>query len=439
MRGTLGQRLAWRDEARFVGREAELALFDEVLATDPSASIVFVHGPGGVGKSTLLREIARRGEKRGFLPCVVEGRDLAPVPGELETALQGFDDHERPLILFDTYERMAAAGGWLRQSLLPALPEGAVVVIAGRRPPEPGWTQDGWERLTLQVELKPLLDEEAAALVTRHGVDDTALVGRIVRWAQGSPLALALGADAAAQRGSDLHLAELDEDPDLARTLLQRLAQTELDGARPRRPLRRRDRPRDERARCCATRFPTSTRKRPTRSCAGSRSPRSAAAAWRCTSACAAPCASMCATARVSVSASCAGAIADHLHRRAVAGEPSLCVDLAALSENSAVRWGFGAEGSVTHRVDDLRDADVVTLQGLMLRRYGGPEYWTAMQELLEAAVERVVVVRDRDDRLAGLSISVTPDNAPAGRRRRHHPRAAGWPTRAPTSRAATC
>jgi len=387
-------------------------MFDEVLAPDPSASVVFVHGPGGVGKSTLLREIARRGEKRGFLPCVVEGRDLAPVPGELETALQGFADHERPLILFDTYERMAAAGGWLRQSLLPALPEGAVVVIAGRRPPEPGWTQDGWERLTLQVELKPLPDEEAAALVSRHGVEDAALVGRIVRWAQGSPLALALGADAATQRGSDLDLGELDDDPDLARTLLQRLAQTELDGADL-----------DVLTVAAIARVTNAALLRDT---LPDVDPEEAYVFLRGLSFTEVRGGGLALHERVRRALrvdvrdrsrererELRRRIADHLHRRAVAGEPSVCVDLAALSENSAVRWGFGAEGSVTHRVDDLRDADIAPLQGLMLRRYGGPEYWTAMERLLEAAVERVVVVRDRDDRLAGLSITVTPDNAP--------------------------
>ncbi len=413
MRGTLGQRLAWRDESRFVGREQELALFDDVLAPDPSASVVFVHGPGGVGKSTLLREIARRGERRGFTPCVIEGRDLAPVPGQLEEALDGVHDHERPLLLFDTYERMSAAGGWLRQSLLPGLPAGAVVVLAGRGAPEPGWSEDGWERLTLKLELKPLTDSDAELLCARHGVDDPSLVGRIVRWAQGSPLALALGADAASLRGADLDLGELDEDPDLARTLLQRLARAELDGAdldvltvaaiarvtnasmlRDALP----DIDADEGFAFLRGLSFTETRgggvalhdrvRRALRADLRDRSGERERELRR--------------------------RVADHLHRRAIAGEPGLCVDLAALSENSALRWAFGAEGSVTHRIDDLREGDLPRLRELMVRRFGGETvYWEKMMPLLEAAVERIVVARDRDDRLEGIAIAVTPGNAP--------------------------
>lgn len=413
MRGTLGQRLAWRDEERFVGREAELALFDDVLAPDPAASVVFVHGAGGVGKSTLLREIARRGERRGFTPCVIEGRDLAPVPGQLEEALDGVQDHARPLLLFDTYERMAAAGGWLRQCLLPTLPAGAVVVLAGRRAPEPGWTQDGWERLILQLELKPLTDDDAEVLVARHGVDDPALVQRLVRWAQGSPLALALGADAAASRGDELDLAELDEDPDLARTLLQRLARAELDGA-------------DLDVLTVAA-IARVTNASMLRDVLPDVDPEEAYAFLRGLSVTEVRGGGVALHDRVRRALRAdlrdrsgererelRRRIADHLHRRAVAGEPGLCVDLAALSENSALRWGFGAEGSVTHRVDDLRAGDLAHTRTLMHRRYGDAGYWDALAPLLEAAAERVVVVRDRNDRVAGLSVCVTPGNAPA-------------------------
>src|ERR1700712_5294582 len=65
---TLGQRLASRDRQRFVGRAHELAFFDELLVDDPPANVVLVHGPGGIGKSTLLREIGRRARTRRRAP-----------------------------------------------------------------------------------------------------------------------------------------------------------------------------------------------------------------------------------------------------------------------------------------------------------------------------------------------------------------------------------
>ena len=87
MPATLAERLAWRDEQHFVGREPELEFFDSLFVEEPTHQVVLVHGPGGIGKSTLLREVARRAEKRGYRPTLVEGRELAPVPGEIENAL----------------------------------------------------------------------------------------------------------------------------------------------------------------------------------------------------------------------------------------------------------------------------------------------------------------------------------------------------------------
>jgi hypothetical protein len=135
-----------RDTAVFVGRAAELALLQGLFVDDPPLSVVFLHGPGGIGKSALMREVERRGSVAGWTPHLIEGRDLPPVPEALDDALAGAREEERPLLLFDSYERLQAMGGHLR-ALLPGFPERTIVVIAGRRPPERSWLEGGWESL----------------------------------------------------------------------------------------------------------------------------------------------------------------------------------------------------------------------------------------------------------------------------------------------------
>ena len=44
--------------------------------------------------------------------------------------------------MIDTFERIAHLDGWLRETLLPELPDTTRVVIAARVPPDPAWTSD---------------------------------------------------------------------------------------------------------------------------------------------------------------------------------------------------------------------------------------------------------------------------------------------------------
>src|SRR4051812_13583788 len=104
--GSFAEHLAATDARRFVGRVAELEKLEDLLAPEPARRVVFVHGPGGIGKSTLLRELARRATVRGFDVVLADARDLDPVPGELEEAIEPAYASTRPLLILDTWERM---------------------------------------------------------------------------------------------------------------------------------------------------------------------------------------------------------------------------------------------------------------------------------------------------------------------------------------------
>jgi hypothetical protein len=413
---TLGQRLASRDQQRFVGRAQDLAFFDSLLVDDPPSSVVLVHGPGGIGKSTLLREVGRRAEARGRSPRLVDARELAPVPGELEQALDGVDAETLPLVMFDTYERMTAAGGYLRQRLLPSLPERSLVILAGRSAPEPEWFQGGWERLTVEYELKPLPDDDARSLVRERGIDDDTLASELVAWSAGSPLALTLAADAA-RAGGSWDPSRIEDRPELVRGLIRHLANTELDKGNL-----------DVIAVAALART-TSARM------LGDVLPDVDAAeaeAWlraltfaelRHGGVALHEIVRKAVRADVRLRAperekELRRRIADHLHDRALAGETRLITDLAELVDNKAIRWGFGAEGTVDYRVDELRQDDFDAAEERLSRRGDASDWWKQVRPLLEAAPECCVVARDRRDELVGICISVTPHAAPAAAER---------------------
>jgi hypothetical protein len=407
--GTLGARLSDRDRDRFVGRAAELAFLERCLDDDAPASVVLIHGPGGIGKSALLRELARRADRRGRETFLVEGRDLPPMPDALEAILAGAESSEDPVVLIDSYERMTGLDGYLRRGLLPSLPAGTTVVIAGRQGPNPAWFSGGWEGVATELELGSLSREEAFELLAAYGLRDDRAPA-VLDWAGGSPLALALAA-ATAAADRDWTPATGAEKPEIVRSLIRRLAEAELLGVRLsalgvaaiarittvdllssalpdsdplvayerlqeltfteplgdgltlhelvrkalRADLRRRDSERER-----------ELRRR----------------------------------------------IVDHLYERACAGNLLLAIDMSHLVENPAIKWGFGWDGSVDHRIDDVRDGDAERVAGLLAARHF-PEWWPVTQRFFEQAPERVAIARDAHDRLVGYLVCMTPATAP--------------------------
>ena len=137
------------------------------------------------------------------------------------------------------------------------------------------------------------------------------------------------------------------------------------------------------------------------------------ATASRCTSSSGASCAPTCTPARPSSSATCAGALVDALYARgAVDGLLRLTLDLEHLVQDPAIRWGFAWDPSGQLRIDAPRlgDADAIAARSGRAARV-----WLAdARRWFDEAPDRVTVVRDEDDVIAGYGIAATPANAPA-------------------------
>jgi hypothetical protein len=406
---TLAARMRDRDRDRFVGRAAELEFLERCLDDDPPASVILIHGPGGIGKSTLLRELVRRAEARGFDTFFVEGRELPPMPDALEAVLSGARDSEMPLVLIDTYERMTALDGYLRRGLLPSLPDRTVVVIAGRGDPDPAWFTGGWEAFAKELELDALDSSESLCLLAAHGLSDERAPA-VVEWADGSPLALALAADTAAA-DSEWEPAEGKEKPEIVRSLIRRLAEAELEGVRLSAlgvaaiarvttvPLLRAVLPDSdpelayEQLRALTFTEPLAdgltlhelVRKALRADLRRRDGERERELRRR---------------------------IVDYLYEQAQLGDPLLAIEMAHLIENAAIKWGFGWEGSVDYRIDDVWPGDAERVAELLAGREFA-EWWRLTRRFFVESPERVAIARDAEDRLCGYLVCMTPATAP--------------------------
>jgi hypothetical protein len=214
----LADRLREARRRRFVGRAAELELFETALeASPPPFAVLFVHGPGGVGKSALLRTLGEAAEQAGVPVTHVDMRAIAPSPPAFIAAAGAREG--RQVLLLDTYETAGAIDGWLRERFLPGLHSDAIVVIAGRDPPAPAWRADpGWRDLLRTVSLRNLDPDDARAYLRVEGVPEE-LHERALAATHGHPLALRLLVDVLAQRPGPV---ELGAAPDVVNQLLER-------------------------------------------------------------------------------------------------------------------------------------------------------------------------------------------------------------------------
>lgn len=223
----------------FVGRRAELELFRQALsARDFSFAVLYLFGPGGIGKTTLLREYASLAAEQGYPVYRLDGRDIEPSPQGFLLALSQTIDPETPLLsldaladlppavlILDTYERLTPLDNWLRETFLPALPAHLLVVIAGRQPPSEPWRTDpAWRDLTRIISLRNLRPEESRQLLTTLDVP-AMLQEAVLNVAYGHPLALVLLADWLALGATTPEEISLEQATDAVHLLVERFMQ----------------------------------------------------------------------------------------------------------------------------------------------------------------------------------------------------------------------
>ncbi len=394
---TLRERVEQRDKEHFVGRERELALVDRVLRGDDDTRVLHVVGIGGIGKSTFLREVARRAGDLGYAVVWVDGRDLPPFPDELDPALASIAAADRSFVVFDNYELVSSLDSHLRDTVLPDLPDTTVVAFGSRLKPARGWYDGGWDALVHVMELQPLLPAEVRELAAHHGVRSEVAADELVARSHGSPLAVVVGA----QTGTGGSMAELadrllgDEvDTDRFRILavaaLARVVTPELlEAVIP-------DADAHDSYKWLADRsfsepladgvalhaLVASAVSQALRE----RDPAGEAALRR--------------------------RIVDTVYRRALTGQMTLSMDLQHLVQDETVRWGFASDVGSRYRMDSVRPGDVEII-GRILHHVGLDDWWATTAVFFTDHPDCVGVARDRDGRIGGYYVAVSPGDAP--------------------------
>ncbi|MCA2211372.1 AAA family ATPase [Jidongwangia harbinensis] len=192
--GLSGRLAAARAEA-LVGREPERAVLDRMLSGAADAPpVAYLHGPGGIGKSWLLRYAARQAELAGRRVVHLDARYLDADPRRLAEAAALACAEPGVVLLIDTFEQSQVLEPWLRDTFLPRLADGAVVVLASRAAPDAEWSLDpGWAQLFTELPVRPLDPARSEALLAARGVPADQR-DAVAAFAGGNPLALSLAA-----------------------------------------------------------------------------------------------------------------------------------------------------------------------------------------------------------------------------------------------------
>ncbi|MFB9277096.1 bacterio-opsin activator [Cohnella cellulosilytica] len=216
-----------RPRRPIIGMERELIRLEDWLA-DPSAEtrLFSISGIGGIGKSTLLAEMARRCRASSVLTLWLDGQSELASSGALLTGLEAGLSNEygrsrkpdspllpyiadelskqRTVLLLDNGERLDRLESWLLSSFLTRLRSvGVLIAIASRGGLPPKWhANPDWGSRIETFPLRLFTREQSLAYLSESGLE-TELQQEVARKTDGHPLMLALTVDLLRTRERD--------------------------------------------------------------------------------------------------------------------------------------------------------------------------------------------------------------------------------------------
>jgi DNA-binding NtrC family response regulator len=208
----ISDRLLQAYKSSFVGREKEIKELKSLIKSKKTDYyVIFVHGIGGIGKTSLVKEVINSLDSKinsilmdcreieptetGFLSAF--GRELK-VKGHKITLQQVIKKLEktkgRTVLVLDTYEAFGLLDTWLRKVFIPSLPENVITIIVGRHAPNTAWfTSSGLGTLIKSIELEELSSDDSIKFLMLRGLTSEESEN-IYTFARGHPMALELAA-----------------------------------------------------------------------------------------------------------------------------------------------------------------------------------------------------------------------------------------------------
>ncbi|SDC95162.1 AAA ATPase domain-containing protein [Paenibacillus sp. UNCCL117] len=205
-----------REDQFIAGRSEQLGLFLRYLSAGADGKTIWsLYGTAGIGKSFLLDSFRRHAARAGAVMLQVDSRDFnhkgdllcrqllrqmpggqAPLSDPMEACFNRLEQlaaETKVVIALDTYEEMGDLDGWIRERFIKWLPDGVLLIVAGRYRLKDKWIlSPALRERILFMPLEHLTESESAFYLQQCGLADEERIAAVWRKTGGHPLALSL-------------------------------------------------------------------------------------------------------------------------------------------------------------------------------------------------------------------------------------------------------